>query len=249
MAAHTFKGNNTDGTANPTDVTAAALTAALSAATTSAQGALSAADKASVDLWSDWASTEAKAIRALIPQLTGYKHLPIGSVSPTETAPSAFSGSTVEGGGIAVISNTAYTWLSTAVFQAPKTGKWAVSFRGRLLGGGVAAHDSFFQISNAAGSHTWAIMRKQATSATKYTLSLTGTGNVSLAGSLSADSATHVFTMMFDGTTCTVRIDGTTDITQTTISQMADEPMYVCIYAEIAKEAVLEDAFIMFVPN
>jgi hypothetical protein len=54
MAAHTYKGNNTGATANATDVTAAQLTADLSIATTSAQGALSANDKKKLDnLWYD----------------------------------------------------------------------------------------------------------------------------------------------------------------------------------------------------
>jgi hypothetical protein len=54
MAAHTYKGNNTGATANATDVTAAQLTADLSVATTSAQGALSANDKKKLDnLWYD----------------------------------------------------------------------------------------------------------------------------------------------------------------------------------------------------
>lgn len=64
MPAKTFKGNDTTGSAAPKDLTQAEATALLNAATTSLQGAMSAADKTKVDHLTVTAATNLDTLRS-----------------------------------------------------------------------------------------------------------------------------------------------------------------------------------------
>lgn len=198
---------------------------------------------------SGWAQIEANAISVAIPAITSFKPLIVGQLAPTTAAPSATDPVT-EGGAIWSASISLNTYFGQSVFQLPKTGKWSISFKGKLLGSGALNHDNYFGVLNAAASHGYGIGWRNASSSSKYTLQSYGSSlplSVFQTGLVNGDANVHVFRIMFDGTTVTAVIDGTTDSSTAVLTGQIDEPLYPVIYAATLHEAVLIDCLVGYV--
>jgi len=186
----------------------------------------------------------------LIPSITAWKKISLqgpANGAVVATAQTTADGA-IEGGSIKTTSAGGTIFLSQSVFQLPKTGKWWLSWKGILGGGGASGHDSQFGIANSGAGHSWTMRRKNAVSATNYTIQMTGTSSViSGAGAIPADNNEHVYRVCFDGTTFSSYVDNQFDNSLTTISQMADEPMYVFMSSGTAGEAIVQDMLIGFI--
>lgn len=144
--------------------------------------------------------------------------------------------STLEGGGLKT-TQVAQMLLGGPVWNTPKTGAWAFAFRGKMTGGGVTGHDTYFGIINYAITHAVTVGRKFATSSTKWTLSVTGAADAT--STVNADSLVHTLLIASDGTTVSLFVDPLLSATaecSALSSGLTNEPMYPEMYESAGGE-------------
>ena len=129
------------------------------------------------------------------------------------------------------------------------TGKWATSFYGRLIGP-TTARTATIGFSNAAGTHSVAVVTDFAQSTTNYLLKIIGAGGTTYGtpvASKAADTAFHWFTLSGDGTTFRLYIDGVLTDSTITLTNVANEPMEMFIANTIAADVKLSAAIYGYV--
>lgn len=212
----------------------------LAPATPTTPGSMSAADKSMIDsLRSGWETKVALFMQGLDTALTQCGSLPLSPVAPTITAPTSNDGN-CEGGCAKANNGGAATYIGPSVAQAGGTAHWALTYRSTLLGGGASGHDSEVGLINAAGSHVITVMRRNASSTTKYTMQILSTGTQQIAGSINADSNPHDQTLYANGTSLVTYVDQVADVVGGTQSNIATEPLYLMAYSQTAGEAIAQ---------
>ncbi len=180
-----------------------------------------------------WYDTQRAAMKALVPQLTRFRDIPIamkgnGSIDSTV----ALDGG-VEGGGLGVASNSVWLRFTETVFQTPKTGKWAIAFQAKFPAITVSSA-AYFGLVNAGSTHLVAMGAVQSIDATHYVLQVTGAATTAPPTSLVANTNVHDCVLAFDGTTITLQVDGVTIGTTTTLTNLNDEGMSIASFSSAA---------------
>jgi hypothetical protein len=225
---------------------------AMPAATSSTSGYMGASDKALSDqVRGGWEVSQDTFMIGLIPALNQCRSFRPGTppaIGAGGTAPS--SDGAIEGGGRLATDITGQNYIFWSIFQHPKTGKWAITWRGALLGGGASGHVVVLGLYNSAHSHGWTVQRST-TFATHYGISLIGTStDNSGVGTSTADSNLHNFTLAYDGTagtpTASMYVDHVLDASTTVVAQMADEPLFPTFFSQVTSEVTLTDVAYCF---
>lgn len=218
---------------------------AMSPATPSSAGSLSAADKSLLDMIrSDWYVTQALTMQAANAALVKCRPLPKPQASWASTTAVNFTttdGASL-GGGVKANNGASNTYFYQSVTTTPKTAGWGIAFRARLLGGAVAGHDSTVGLANSGGTHAWSFRHANSYGA-NYGLTLYGTSTLTNAGTATADNNEHDFAFVYISSTTTIKVyvDGVLDVTTSTVTNMADEAMYPYAYSATVLEVEVKD--------
>src|SRR6185369_6682826 len=143
----------------------------------------------------------------------------------------------IEGGGFAVPADTS-VMFSRSLFQIPKTGKWAIAFRGILATGGTASDYQAIGIANAAASHQVAcLIENSKGSGANYYLSVLGAGETAVDTTIANSGAIFTGMITFDGTTVKLFLNGTLRASTATLTNLNDEPMFAYAFNHVAGKA------------
>lgn len=131
-------------------------------------------------------------------------------------------------------------FMTTSIFQTPKTGKWSVAMRAKLAapvsGRGIAVG-----LINGAGSHDIFCGSYFAVSQTKYVLLCDGTSSTTDITTTNVDALYHVFCLSGDGTNVRMYIDGVIAATRAIGTNVVEEPVYVALFNTTVSDAIMAD--------
>jgi len=202
------------------------------AATTSLSGYLAATDKTKLDSLASggWFDAEALAVSALVPQLTEFVPFKLGQFlfGGALTAGNTNLAAALEGGGLRT-ANTTFTLVGTSITQNAKTSRWSFSARAKLTPPDGTHLNTWIGLINAAGSHAIYVGSENSADATHFVLRFLNASSTTVVGSV-ADSSVHDWRITFDLTTVNVYKDGVLDMTTSTLTNMAAEPVFPFIY-------------------
>lgn len=187
-----------------------------------------------------WHSARITEMLAVVPQLTQFNPLWIGSNGGALTI--AAKNTIGEGGSTAYTAATV-NQITQALFMTPKTGKWAVAFR-CVYAVPVAARYGRIGIINTANSHLVSLSGLQSSDATHFTLEIIGAATTSViaSGTGSVISGGTAINMLLagDGTTITAQVNAVTVASTTTLTNLSDEPMGL-----FSQGAQTQDAYVI----
>lgn len=262
IANNTVLGNTSGGSAIPTAQTSANLIAGgiiqdptnvaitggsitgVNTATTSIQGAMSAADKTNVNgqrLLANWYQDTANVMAAQVAALTRYRAMrpPSGSIDAA-----------VDGGGVTPGAGLFSFWGDGLnVIQNLSTAPWAVGWRAKLASAAVAGHDAEVGICRVAAPRYWvSIFANNANSSTNYCLQLFSAGGTDTpATSLADDAGWHTFVLTFDLTTVKAIIDGNVVATQSNLTHLTSVAAQPYVFNSVQGDTVAIDCLVGFV--
>lgn len=198
---------------------------AIAAATTSAAGSLSAADKVLLNglTAGNWYGLRKAEMLAAVPQLTEFKYVTVG-VEPFGVSPSASVNIGTAEGGSMTGADTTVTSFASPIFQTPKTGKWAIVFRAKLTGP-TSGKNNQVGIVNVGETHNVIAGSIFADDATHYVLRIFGAGSTEVVSTTVGDGALHNFMLTGNGTNVTLKVDNVQVATTSTLTNLSDEAM------------------------
>lgn len=186
-----------------------------------------------------WYSARVQEMLAVVPALTDFEPYKIGLYAlgaGTSTVIVDDSGS--EGGGKqAAASNVPLSFAGT-LFQHPKSGNWAICFRGVLVAP-ASGQTNLIGIINNANSHSVNAGSIFAVDTTHWTLQIAGAANTNVAGGIVADGNYHNFMLTGNGTTVSLYVDNVLAASTTTLTNLSDEGMLPYISATTAGNALI----------
>lgn len=183
-----------------------------------------------------WIYNNENFMRGLIPQLTKFTYVKIGS-NPVVGTATTNMGST-EGGAKTFAAGASY--ITSTVFQTCKTGKFAFAFRGKFAVP-VGGRNALAGLTNVAGTHDIMFGWITATDATKYIFIADGTISTSDTTTLVVDTAQHDHVVTGDGSNLRYYVDKVLYVTRAITTNVVDEPMMTLLSNTAAGDMELSD--------
>lgn len=193
----------------------------------------------------DWYMAGYAEIKALVPQITRCKQIPIGVMAGG--ASNSYSNTTVGEGGVVFGGANTVGTMSGNVFITPKTGKWGVRFRA-VFAAPVTGHKGRLGIINYNHDHMVAVATNYDQDTTHLLIDILGVSENWTATSSVVSAGTPIdVTLTGDGTTITVKANGTTVGTTTNLTNLSNEPMQVAQLSTASYDAYPLDAMYCYV--
>lgn len=182
-----------------------------------------------------WMAGQITAMLAQVPTLTNFQEVFVAEITPPIAATANNNGA-IEGGAFTPTADTS-TIFTRSVFNLPKTGKWAIAFRGSIALPDTASDYTDIGICNAGATHTVTAHAEQSVSATLIYLSILGATATNVATAVLGSATVRNFLLTFDTTTVKLFIDGTLAASTATLTNLTDEAMFVYAYNHVGGDA------------
>lgn len=179
-----------------------------------------------IDLMFDWEYAACNFLKGKVAGLTAFKAINMGvrGIGATAAATAAIlADGSKEGASYGPL--TTATQLTTILTMTPKTGKWAVMYRGSQVVPAVG-HNTEVGLANYGGTKDVRWGGLNGKSAVNWALGCDDAGADYTTGT-AMDTNVHDVAVTFDGTTITLWVDGVSTLTRTTAQLSGDVGMYV----------------------
>ncbi len=181
-----------------------------------------------------WYTASVSSLRGIAPAVTRFEYIKAGqqpnaaaTVAPMSIDPVA------EGGAMGVASDTNYSKFSTTVWQTPRTSPIAVAFRCKfpaIAGGSLSLLGAATTGSVGIITFGWI----QATSATNWVTSVSGTGNVATATAADTNWHTVAIGVNVAGTLISFLVDGVTVATSAGVATLTNSACHPAAFTSNA---------------
>lgn len=177
-----------------------------------------------------WYADQYSRMKSFAPALTNFIPIKPGlSEHGVTLATADDNDGLMVGGGVA---NAAGAWkaFSNSVFQTPKTTSWGFAMRA-ILQVPTVAKFNLIGVADATGADFVGVASYHTLDTTNFLLYANdGASETTVTTNTASDGAIHTFTMVFNGTTQYVLIDGSLKATNTTITNVTDQAMYLGLF-------------------
>ncbi len=190
------------------------------------------------DDYDGWFKTVVDLMHAQVPSLTNFREMKIGQypIGAATGATVSTDDALVAGGGVGNPAGGGKLF-GASLTTIPKTGRWAIAFRGNLKTS-TAGHFNYLGLLTSAFNHELGGVATFSTSdATHYVLYTFAGTEKKTVSSVVVDDAYHTFVITFDATTLKLFIDGTQAATLVDLGGTADENAYIGLQGTVALEA------------
>ena len=164
---------------------------------------------------------------AAVPALTNFQEFkPTMFPSGVPAANYVAIDGSLPGGAITSDDDKFAAFSNVSVFQTVHDAPWAVAFRGTLLTSTLGRFN-MFGLVNAAGNHDYCVATYSTIDATKYILYTYDGQEIGTISSMVCDDADHTFVLTFDLTRLRLYIDGVLVASQTDLTGITNEAVYI----------------------
>jgi len=170
--------------------------------------------------------------------LTAFQELKPGDNSYGATVATAATNDAAQVGGGVSNAAGAYKAFSASIFQTPKTTGWGIAFR-CIVPTPVAAKFVGFGLVNAAANHDVTFASYNTISTTNYVIDITGGATTTVDSGVAINTAMADYVLTCDATTLKLFRNGALVTSTTTLTNLADEPMFPALFGTDVNTAKL----------